>query len=135
MPPRLSPPSSQTPRCKEDRELLDVTGSYDNLRPALNPALRNLSDSDLEAYLAVNGLDAEGLNDFMGSLSSAMPTIQRVAGGAMSGAQAGMAFGPYGALIGGIGGGLMSGLSGGQQPAAAPPPPPPAPTPAPPATA
>jgi hypothetical protein len=112
----------------------DANGSYGDIRQILNPAIRNLSDEELAEYLAANGIDAEGLNDFVGAVSSAMPTIQRVAGGALSGAQTGMAFGPYGALIGGIGGGLLSGFGGAQQPAppSAPAPPTFAPVPQPP---
>lgn len=99
---------------------------FAELRLALSAPLQQASPDEIRAALAVEGIDADAAEDFLGSLSRAAssigsavaPRLPGIIQGAMQGASTGTAAGPYGALIGALGGGLAGGL--GAPPAAAP---------------
>jgi hypothetical protein len=95
---------------------------YENLRENVAPHLANLSDAQLEAVFARNGMDAEAMEGFFDSLKSfassagkavlsAAPSILPVAGSIV-----GTAFGgPIGAQIGGSRGRRRNGPTCGRR--------------------
>lgn len=101
---------------------------YDSLRENISPSFAHLSDAQLEALLARNGMDAEAMEGFFDSLKSfassagkavlsAAPSILPIAGTVV-----GTAFGgPLGAQLGGTLGSLAGKAVGAAtgQPAAA----------------
>ncbi len=111
--------------------------AYPELREALAPAYREISDRQVEALFEAHDLDAaelERLTESWGqigqALQGALPAIGGavqqyggpVASGALAGAGTGAAFGPWGALIGALGGGVLGGIQA--QPGAGAPRPP-----------
>src|SRR5438132_3085610 len=106
---------------------------YEPLRDVVHAELAKLPPEQLEAALRLHGVDAEGLNDFLGAISQVgtqvgqrLPSISQ---GALQGASMGAAAGPYGALLGAVGGAVAGGLTAPAAPPAvqAPPAQPPAP--------
>lgn len=94
---------------------------YPNLRRTLDPAYTRLSDAELEALFESafgEGVTPAEYEEFFNGLGRALssfgqkaaPVFSSVASGALQGASAGSALGPYGmlagALMGGAGGGL-----------------------------
>jgi hypothetical protein len=96
-----------------------VSDPFPQLRPALAPSLQDASPAEIRRELAREGIDAEAAEDFFGALGRAASSIGSAVGprmgaigqGALQGATAGMALGPYGAIAGAIGGAALGGLS------------------------
>jgi hypothetical protein len=122
---------------------LSEADPYEALRDVVHPELAKLPPEQLEAALRLHGVDAEGLNDFLGAMSQVgtqvgqrLPSIGQ---GALQGASMGAVAGPYGALLGALGGAVAGGLTAPPRPTAPQPAPvaqpavqaPPAPAPAP----
>ena len=114
---------------------LSEADPYEPLRDVVHAELAKLPPEQLEAALRLHGVDAEGLNDFLGAISQVgtqvgqrLPSISQ---GALQGASMGAAAGPYGALLGAVGGAVAGGLTAPAAPPAvqAPPAQPPAPAP------
>ncbi len=103
---------------------LSEADPYESLRSVVHPALAGLPAEELEAALRLHGVDAEGLNDFIGGLSQVGSQIgQRlpaITQGAVQGASMGAVAGPYGALLGALGGAVAGGVTAPSQPAAPP---------------
>jgi hypothetical protein len=110
---------------------LSEADPYEALRDVVHPELAKLPPEQLEAVLRLHGVDAEGLNDFLGAMSQVgtqvgqrLPSITQ---GAVQGASMGAAAGPYGALLGALGGAVAGGLTAPARPAAPHPAPQPSP--------
>jgi hypothetical protein len=101
---------------------------FPQMRQALGEGLRYASPEVIRAELASQGIDAEAAEDFFGALSHAASSIGNAVGprlgnigqGALQGATAGMALGPYGAIAGAIGGAALGGLSAPRRPGSPP---------------
>jgi hypothetical protein len=94
---------------------LSEADPYEALRDVVHPELAKLPPEQLEAALRLHGVDAEGLNDFLGAMSQVgtqvgqrLPSIGQ---GALQGASMGAVAGPYGALLGALGGAVAGGLT------------------------
>jgi hypothetical protein len=101
---------------------LSEADPYEPLRDVVHPELAKLPPEQLEAALRLHGVEAEGLNDFLGAISQVgaqvgqrLPSISQ---GALQGASMGAAAGPYGALLGALGGAVAGGLTAPARPAA-----------------
>jgi hypothetical protein len=101
---------------------LSEADPYEALRDVVHPELAKLPPEQLEAALRLHGVDAEGLNDFLGAMSQVgtqvgqrLPSIGQ---GALQGASMGAVAGPYGALLGALGGAVAGGLTAPPRPTA-----------------
>ena len=105
---------------------------YPEIRAFLAPEYESASTEQIEAVLteAFGDVDAEALEDFMGTLKKVgrgvVRRLPQIASGAAAGAGAGAAAGPWGAAIGAAVGAGVGALSGGGRSARASGRPPPA---------
>jgi hypothetical protein len=97
--------------------------AYENLRPALAPELRTLSNAQLEALFAEADIDVGELDEFLGGFGKSLASIGGQVAKALPGvAQAalpivGTAFGgPLGGMLGGMAGQAIGGFAKGQSP-------------------